>query len=248
MEIAVAPQGGEPGSTGVTPLRVLFVSDVQIFREAVAAILERDPSIAVVRCGDPIETTVMDLTAQVDAILVHTLLEDGPAVARRLRAAAPHLPIIAFPLRETSEEVIAWAAAGSTGYIPVTVRLDQFVGVLKGILRGEQICSGQVAASLLRRITATNAVAGDVPSSARPLTRRERQVAELVASRLDDKEIAQYLNIGLATAKSHVHNLLRKLEVRRRRDVAEALRGQRAAWPAPAWNRPEPLGASLLRQ
>jgi two-component system, NarL family, nitrate/nitrite response regulator NarL len=247
METATISQDGEAGSAGIVPIRVLFVSDVQIFREAVAAILERDPSIAVVRCGDPIETTVLDLTAQVDAILVHTLLEDGPSVARRLRAAAPHLPIVAFPLRETSDEVIGWAAAGATGYIPVSVRLDQFVSVLKGILRGEQVCSGKVAASLLRRITATNAVASDGPPSARPLTRRERQVAELVASRLDDKEIAQYLNIGLATAKSHVHNLLRKLEVRRRRDVAEALRGQRATWPDAVWSRPEPVGAAMFR-
>jgi two-component system, NarL family, nitrate/nitrite response regulator NarL len=244
MDATLAPLDRQSALIGAAQLRILFVSDVQSVRDAIAGVLERHPSIAVVRCGDPIETMVLDLTTQVDAILVHTELEDAAGVARRLRAAAPHLPIIAFPLRETSEQVIAWAAAGATGYIPVTVPLDRIVGVLQDILRGEQICSARVAASLLRRITATNSVDFAEPTAVRPLTRRERQVAELVASRLDDKEIAQYLNIGLATAKTHVHNLLRKLDVRRRRDVAEALRGQ----PEALSGGPVPVGPAILRQ
>jgi two-component system, NarL family, nitrate/nitrite response regulator NarL len=234
METASAPS---LGVSETVPIRVLFVSDVQASREALAAALERDASIAVVRCGDPIETTVLDLTAQVDAVLVDTLLEEGLDAARRLRYAAPHLPIIAFPLRERSEDVIAWVTAGATGYIPVSVRLDQFVGVLKGILRGDQLCSGQVVAGLLRRLNGAGAASSASPPT-RPLTRRERQVADLIASRLDDKEIAQHLSIGLATAKSHVHNVLRKLRVRRRRDVAEALRGHRTIWPSDVWNSP----------
>jgi two-component system, NarL family, nitrate/nitrite response regulator NarL len=247
METTPAPSSRVLGASDTAQIRVLFVSDVQASREALAAALERDASVAVVRCGDPIETTVLDLTAQVDAVLVDTLLEEGLDAARRLRYAAPHLPIIAFPVRERSEDVIAWVTAGATGYIPVSVRLDQFVGVLKGILRGDQVCSGQVVAGLLRRLNGAGAASSDPPPT-RPLTRRERQVADLVASRLDDKEIAQHLSIGLATAKTHVHNVLRKLRIRRRRDVAEALRGQHTVWPSDVWDRPEPANIALLAQ
>jgi DNA-binding NarL/FixJ family response regulator len=56
------------------------------------------------------------------------------------------------------------------------------------------------------------------------LTRRERQTAELIKSGLSDKEIARRLNISLATTKSHVHNLLGKLNARRRTEVADHLR------------------------
>ncbi len=65
------------------------------------------------------------------------------------------------------------------------------------------------------------------------LTKRERQTAELIKSGLSDKEIARRLNISLATTKSHVHNLLGKLSLRRRTEVAEYLRepeAQRPAW------------------
>ena len=56
------------------------------------------------------------------------------------------------------------------------------------------------------------------------MTKRERQAAELITTGLSDKEIARQLNISLATTKSHVHNLLSKLNLQRRSQVAKRLR------------------------
>jgi DNA-binding NarL/FixJ family response regulator len=86
---------------------------------------------------------------------------------------------------------------------------------------GQQPCSGRVAAELLRRIAVTESLGlgRNGPSPAVPLTRREREAAELIATGLSDKEIARRLNISLATAKLHVHNLLGKLNVQRRGQV-----------------------------
>jgi two-component system, NarL family, nitrate/nitrite response regulator NarL len=223
----LAPDQPASRAADATKLRLLFVSDEFFVREALASMLERDASIGLVRCADPAEVTALNMTAQMDAVLVHTVLRDGPTVARRLRDVAPNAAIIACALRETNDDVIAWAEAGVSGYIPNTVRLDQFVDVVRGILAGEQLCSGRVAAELLRRIASTSVSGGGTPA-ARWLTRRERQVAELIAARLGDKEIARHLNISLATTKSHVHNLLGKLNVRQRGDVVVALSGQHA--------------------
>jgi DNA-binding NarL/FixJ family response regulator len=78
----------------------------------------------------------------------------------------------------------------------------------------------------LRRIavSARRRPSRDSPFPSPALTRRERQAAELIRSGLSDKEIARQLNISLATTKSHVHNLLGKLHVHRRSQVAEWLR------------------------
>ena len=67
---------------------------------------------------------------------------------------------------------------------------------------GEQPCSGRVAAELLHRIAVTESfgIGRNAPSAAAPLTRREREAAELIATGLSDKEIARRLNISLATA------------------------------------------------
>jgi DNA-binding NarL/FixJ family response regulator len=82
---------------------------------------------------------------------------------------------------------------------------------------------------------------GETPAPARGLTRRERQIAELIAARFSDKEIARRLNISLATTKSHVHNLLGKLNVEHRGDVAAALHGRPAGLQEETRTTPEPL-------
>ncbi|HEV2302604.1 MAG TPA: response regulator transcription factor [Stellaceae bacterium] len=226
MDTNLAPdEGTRPPEAA--PLRLLFVSDMLFVRQALERVLERDPAVADVRCADPAETMALSLTAQADAVLVDTALGEGPAVVRRLREIAPNTAIIACALRETAEDVIAWAEAGVTGYLPNTVGLEQIVQVVRDILAGQQFCSSRVAAGLLRRIAAAAGHSGgETPAAVRALTRRERQIAELIAAGLADKEIARRLNISLATTKSHVHNLLGKLSVEHRGHVAEVLRGR----------------------
>src|SRR5262249_1490812 len=119
-----------------------------------------------------------------------------------------------------------WAEAGVIGYIPGTAALSDLARLLVDIHSGEQICSGRVAAGLLRRIarTAGQGTVRNAHFRVPVLTKRERQAAGLIRSGLSDKEIARRLNISLATTKSHVHNLLGKLNVRRRSQVADHLR------------------------
>lgn len=247
MDTNLAPEPPAPGFPDAAPLRLLFVSDVYFVREALAALLERDPAIAAIHCADPAETMALGLTTQADAVLVHTALAEGPAVVRQLRDIAPSIPVIACALRETAEDVIAWAEAGATGYLPNTVRLTQIVRVVRDLLAGQQSCSGRVAAGLLRRIAvaANLGPTGEGPSPARGLTRRERQIAELIAARFSDKEIARRLNISLATTKSHVHNLLGKLNLEHRGDVADALHGRTQGSPEPIRVGAEPASSTF---
>ena len=217
------------GAVDAAPLRLLVVTEVRYLGEALAAVLERNSAVAIVTCANATETVALRFTAQADAVLVDAAHPDGMAAVRRLREVAPHLPIIACAVKETDEDVILWAEAGVTGYLPNTTKLAQFVPLVTEILGGEQICSGRTAAALFRRIaTAANFGSGngDAPARARGLTRRERQVAELVAAGLGDKHIARQLNISLATAKTHVHNLLGKLNVEQRGAVVGALLGR----------------------
>ena len=128
-------------------------------------------------------------------------------------------------MRETKEDVIAWAEAGVIGYVPNTVALADLMRLIVDIHGGEQPCSGRVAAELIHRIAVTESlgIGRNAPSPTLALTRREREAAELIATGLSDKEIARRLNISLATAKLHVHNLLGKLNVQRRGQVVVRL-------------------------
>src|SRR5216684_8518014 len=122
------------------PLRLLVISDFGFVGEALAAVLERDCGVATITCASAADMLVLRSTAHADAVLVDAAHQDGTATVRRLREIAPHLPIIACALRETDEDVVRWAEAGVTGYLPPTIKLDQIVPFVTNILGGEQIC------------------------------------------------------------------------------------------------------------
>src|SRR5262249_10545093 len=200
-------------------LRIVIVSEVRFRREILAEFLERDASVLVVGvCADLAEVVALNPPLQADVVLVDAELRDGAAAARRTRQIKPDIRLIAYAVRETKDDVIAWAEAGVIGYVPNTAASADLVGLIVDIYGGEQPCSARMAAELLHRIAVTEsngrARIGSFPEV--PLTRREREAAELIATGLSDKEIARRLNISLATAKLHVHNLLGKLNVQRR--------------------------------
>jgi two-component system, NarL family, nitrate/nitrite response regulator NarL len=214
------------GRDGGAP-RILVAWGVRYTRESIVQLLECDPAVVVVgQCANLSEAVALGPTLRADIVLLDARLPEGPAAVRRALDIAPDLRVVACSVRETEEEIIAWAEAGVIGYIPRTAALADFVRLIMDIHNGEQISSGRVVTGLLRRIALTarrrlHREAG-LPSPA--LTKRERQAAELIRSGLSDKEIARQLNISLATTKSHVHNLLGKLNVQRRSQVAEWLR------------------------
>jgi two-component system, NarL family, nitrate/nitrite response regulator NarL len=208
-------------------LRILVVWAVRFTRESLAEILERDPLVSVVgQCASLSEAVALSSSLKVDVILLDGRIPDGPAAVRRALDIAPDLRLIACSVRETEEDIIAWAEAGVIGYIPRTAALADFVRLMIDIHNGEQISSGRIVTGLLRRIAmaARRRPNRDTSVPLLALTKREREAAELIRSGLSDKEIARQLNISLATTKSHVHNLLGKLNVQRRSQVAEYMR------------------------
>jgi two-component system nitrate/nitrite response regulator NarL len=215
-------------------LRVMLVWGVRFTAESLAEMLERDPSVSIVGlCADLSEAVALSAALQADIVLLDGRIADGTAELKRALEVAPGMRVVVSAVRETEDDVVAWAEAGAIGYIPRTTPLGDFVRLIVEIHSGEQMCSGRVAAGLLRRIatTAQGNRRPNGPLAAPTLTRRERQTAELIKSGLSDKEIARRLNISVATTKSHVHNLLSKLRLKRRNEVADYLR---ASGPSPS--------------
>jgi DNA-binding NarL/FixJ family response regulator len=220
-----------PGASGISApnqtetadasaARLMIVSDIRFLREGLAEVLARYDAFDIVGiAADLDEALAASGTRQPQIILIDAALPEGLTAARSLSNVNPQVPIVAIALAETETDVIAWAEAGISGYVPRTAGLSDLVDFLRNIVRGEQICSTRVAASLLRWISTTSRNGmhphGRVPT----LTAREEQVVRLICTGLSNKEISRRLNIGLATTKSHVHNLLAKLELERRAQV-----------------------------
>jgi DNA-binding NarL/FixJ family response regulator len=166
---------------------------------------------------------------QPDIVLLDEALPEGLIAVGRIRAVAPQLPVVVIAVAETAEEVVAWAEAGAAGYIPRTAGVADIAPLLVDISGGAQPCPPGVAAGLLRRISSgcgPNRENNKVTSSS-ALTVRETQVAQMIVAGMSNKEIARRLSIGLATAKTHVHNILGKLNLQHRSQTASWVREHR---------------------
>jgi two-component system nitrate/nitrite response regulator NarL len=227
--IKVSPRSaaGDASSSDAAPLRLLLVTDNRLMGEALAAALTDNRFVATVTCVDSSRALIWAQRTLVDAILIDATDPENSGLVGRLRSVVQLRPIIACGIRETDDEILLWAEAGVTGYLPNSIHPAQAIDLLSAILRGEQPCSGRAAAVLLRRIAETEPTAGSASEvvGVRRLTRRELQVAELISVGLSDKQIARDLGISVATTKTHVHNLLGKLNLGHRGEVGRLLAG-----------------------
>jgi DNA-binding NarL/FixJ family response regulator len=205
-------------------LRVLIVSDVRVVQEGLNSLLAQRTEIDVVSAVDMLHASDEIARLLPDVVLFDAARQDSVEFVKTLVASAPQSRIVAFGVKETAEEFLALAAAGTAGYVRDSAESNDVVNVLGQVMCDELPCSPRAAASLYRRV-ATLSQGGDAPNGvAVPLSRRELQIAHLIDCGLTNKEIGRQLGIEAATVKNHVHNICEKLEVHRRGEVAGRIR------------------------
>ena len=202
-------------------IRVYIVSNVRLHREGLAALLRECPSIEVVGAISAQETQNAPPPGTTDVALVDLLSPDDSEIVRALRQFRAEMRILAVGVRETASDVLACAAAGMDGYVPMDAALGDMVTAIENAVRDELTCSPKVAASLYHCVGFRDFSRTVV---ANPLTMRELQVADLVNRGCPTKEIAWRLGVQPCTAKNHVRNILHKLHVRCRGQAVAKLR------------------------
>jgi len=158
---------------------LLIISDIRFLREGLAEVLSRDGAFAVIGTAADLDDAVeIARTRRPQVILLDAVFPNGLAAARTLGDMTPRIPIVALALTETEDDVIAWAEAGISGYVPRTAAMADLIGFLRDVVRGEQTCSTRVAAGLLRWISTASRGGSDARAGAREpaLTAREAQV------------------------------------------------------------------------
>ena len=203
-------------------IRVFIVSNVRLHREGLAALLRECPSIEVLGAFSVQETQNAPAAAATDVALVDLQSPGDSEIVGALRKIRAGMRILAVGVSETASEVLACAAAGMDGYVPMDAALSDMVTAIENAVRGELACSPQMAASLYHCVGVRDFSRTVI---ANPLTLRELQVADLINRGCPTKEIAWRLGVQPCTAKNHVRNILQKLHVRRRGQAVAKLRG-----------------------
>jgi two-component system, NarL family, nitrate/nitrite response regulator NarL len=210
-------------------IQLLVIADVRLYRESLAEPLDRDPRLQVVATASSLGEGVDCARRHGPRVAVIDLGADAGLVAvRALSAAMPELRLVALSIVEEPDEVVTWAEAGISAYVPRDGSLQQVAAAVVAATQDELACSGMIAAALLRRVAVLAGEAAYEASTPR-LTSRERQIVALIDEGLANKEIAGRLQIELPTVKNHVRNILEKLGARRRTEAVHRLRQQELA-------------------
>lgn len=210
-------------------IQAVIVSQVCLLRECIGKSLDQDASIRVVGDCATLDHALASMeNLGPDMILLDAAFSGGANAAAQLSEAGGTTQIVAVGLEESEENILDWAEAGIAGYVADTASMGELPQLLKQIRWGGQSCSSRVVGALLRRVGRMGK-RGELPGGAplAELTPREKTIHRCIGVGLTNKDIARQLNISIGTTKSHVHNILGKLNLTNRAQVAARMMATR---------------------
>ncbi len=205
-------------------IRVLLIEDNRLLREGIAAMLNDQPDIRAVSStgnGDAIEKARV-LKPQVVLLDSGLRSQNSLRVAGLIKKTYPKPEIVVMDLMPVQTEVVEFVKAGVAGFILKDATIDDFLHTIRSVAEGKKVLPPSLTGSLFSQIVEYAVQSGKAERliKAVKLTRREREVVDLIARGMSNKEVAAELNIAVHTVKSHVHNTLEKLALRSRLELA----------------------------
>jgi two-component system, NarL family, nitrate/nitrite response regulator NarL len=210
-------------------VRILLATDAVFYRDGLAEALDRRTGLDLVEVADDARTTVrLAAACRPDVVLLDATMPGSFPCTQELRCLAPDSHVVVMAIVDEIG-VVPWAEAGARGYVTRSSGLDAVVATVRSAARGEFACSPQVAAALGRRLEELSSEVRPSTDGPASLTRREREIVDLIDRGLSNKEIAGRLFIQVSTVKNHVHRILEKLGATSRREAATMVRHYRGA-------------------
>jgi two-component system, NarL family, response regulator LiaR len=201
------------------PIRILIADDHSVVRQGLKMFLALDPELEVIgEAENGAEAVKLAGELQPDVVLMDLLMPvmDGIAATAEIKQRFPDVEVVALTSFIEEDRVTAALEAGATGYLLKDADADDVAVAVRRAHAGEVHLDPQVARLLARRIRSRR----DDEPAREPLTEREREVLSLVAKGHSNKEIASLLDITERTARTHVSNILGKLDLASRTQAA----------------------------
>ena len=201
--------------------RVLIIDDHPLFRKGVADLLGLEPGLKLVgEAASGEEGVALAQKLAPDLILLDLNMRgmDGVETLHRLRSeGTPDTRILMLTVSNAHEDVVRALRAGADGYLLKDMEPEEILESLRTAMHGGVAISPELTALLARALREDS---GPLEPDRAGLTRREREILDLLAAGLSNKLIARELDVAVGTVKVHVKNLLRKLGLKTRLEAA----------------------------
>jgi len=202
------------------PITIILVDDHEVVRKGVRAYLETLPDFRVV--GEASSgAEAIDLVVELipDLVLMDLIMPgmDGVETTRRIKKTSPRTQVVVLTSYHEDAHIFPALKAGAISYILKDMKMEKLVEALHRAFNGEVTLHPRVAVRVLQNLRGENP---DAEPLFTELTERELDVLKLIASGLTNSQIAEKLVISENTVKGHVSNILSKLHVADRTQVA----------------------------
>ncbi len=205
-------------------ISLVLIDDNRLLREGLAGLIRKQPDFRILAASGDIEGALRKVReAKPRVVLLDFSLEshDSLRVTTTVRQEVPEARVIVMGLLPIQEDVAAFVRAGASGFIMKDASFDDFLRTIRAVADGADVLPPELTGSLFGQIARQVMSRGRTPVlEGVRLTERERQVIDLLGEGLSNKEIAARLHVAIHTVKSHVHNVLEKLALHTRLEVA----------------------------
>jgi len=204
-------------------IHILLIEDNRLLREGLTAMLKEQADLKVVASPGNSDAASKAKRLKPNVILLDLGLrsQNSLRLLGLLKKSAPNARVVGMDLVPVQEELVQYVEAGVSGFVLKDATFDDFLRTIRSVAKGLHVLPPPLTGSLFSQIIdhATRKRKGNPFASVR-MTSREREVIGLIAEGLSNKEIALRLHLATDTVKSHVHNILEKLALHTRLEIA----------------------------
>jgi DNA-binding NarL/FixJ family response regulator len=210
-------------------ISIVLIEDNLMLREGLATLIRKQPGFKVLAASANVIQAlkkVREVKPRIVLIDFGLQNHDSLRLAATIHREAPDTRVIVMGLFPLQEDIADFVSAGASGFVMKDASLDEFIDTIRRVAEGIDVLPTKLTGSLFSQIAQRAVHDGrSRVLEAVKLTQRERQVVDLIGVGLSNKEIAAQLHIAIHTVKSHVHNVLEKLALHTRLEVAAYTRG-----------------------
>lgn len=205
-------------------IRLLLIEDNRLLRDGIVAMLKAQADIDIIAATGKSENSVSKLQKLKPDIIILDLGLHGPnslTIVEIVTKDFPGAKIIVMDLAPVQGDIAHYVKAGASGFILKDATPDDFLLTIRNVAEGTNTLPQNFTDSLFAKIVEHALKQGKTKlRDAVRMTKHEREVIELIADGLGNREIGQKLRISTYTIKSHVHNIMEKLALHSRLEVA----------------------------
>lgn len=212
-------------------IRLLLIEDNRLVRDGISAIIRRQSDMKIVATSGDSGTIRTAEKFRPHVVLVDLDLRSQGCLdtVGLLREVVPEAKVIVMDLDPAQSRIVEYVRAGVAGFLLQDATLDDSLRTIRSVAGGEKVLPARLTRTLFSQIVELPPVPGGEKKrfrgspELRPtvrLTSREQEIIELIAEGLSNKDIARRLNVATYTVKSHVHNILEKLSLHTRLQLA----------------------------